>query len=251
VGVELLIDAPSDFLLSIILLLLFISVTGYSIKRLYYFKIPKKANDDVEIEQLNYDKEQDVIKNKKSGFFSQYLESMVSLSFKKDKNGKTIYFPFGNRGRGRIITDTKMEENICSLTKSFLKIIFFSTIIIAQFFDFVFLMAFTGVSIIWFYYQIQKHIKNCEYSDEIITRKETMKTQTSMYSIGFLWTFLIVSLLFVLMGVLMAVGNSSQDDFLMGLGGTLFFGACAAVFSYMLKVKYSMIKKDKFVNAKD
>lgn len=245
------IDTPSDFLLSIILLLLFIAVTGYSIKRLYSFKIPKKVNDDDEIEQLNYYKEQEVIKNKKSGFFSKYLEGMVSLSFKKDKNGMTIYFPFGNRGRGRIITDGKTEENIRSLTKSFLKIIFFSTIIIAQVLDFMYLMAFMGVSVIWFYYQLQKHIKNCEYSDEKITRQETMKTQTSMYSIGFLWTFLIVSLLFVLMGVLIAVVNSTQEDFLMGIGGTLFFGACAAVFSYMLKVKYSMIKKDKFINAKD
>ncbi len=202
VGVGILVDLQNDFNApiseSIVFLFLFIAVTGYSIKRLYSFKIHKKSNDDVEIEQLNYDKEQEVIKNKKNGFFSKYLDGMVSVSFKKDTTGRTIYFPFGNRGRGRIITDTKMEESIRSLTKQYLKIIFFTTIIlgILQILDFIYLLALAGVSMLWFYYQIHKHIKNCEYSEEKITRKETMKIQASMYSIGFLWAFLIVSLLF-------------------------------------------------------
>lgn len=168
-----------------------------------------------------------------------YFEGLTSGSFKKNKDGNTVFFPWGVLSKGRILpdepTETKVRGFLINYYKVTLPTIIGVGVIVGWLWSFLLVPIFSA----WFYFGTKSLISGCPYSEEKLTLKEGYTNSATSHNKFTLWLLFFCTLLFVLAGIFIAITAKSSDQMMLGWFSTIFFGACGVAIGYMLKVKHA------------
>jgi hypothetical protein len=166
-----------------------------------------------------------------------YFDGLTNASFKKDKEGNSIFYPWGTFGRGLVIPDDQSEERLRSFINRYYKVSLPSIITVGVIGGWLLASLLVPLFALWFYLGLKPLVSGYAYSVDRLTIKESCAGSAAGHSRSTLWLLLTSSGLLVLGGVLMASTADSLDRMIIGVLCTVFFGACCVAFAYMLAVK--------------
>ena len=164
-----------------------------------------------------------------------YFDALTSSAFKTTPDGRKLFFPWGALGRGYEIGREQDYETLRRRIKLWIVVGLVLILVASQLLGF--LAGFiAAAAMIAFYFGWMRYVlRSLRPSAERLTVRESMTTQARAQSPVLLWTFLIVSIAFVLAGVFILI--VTPDKWPVAIGGMAFFGACAAVFGLMLVLR--------------
>ena len=161
-----------------------------------------------------------------------YFDALTSRAFKTTPDGRRLFLPLGELGRGYEIGPEQDYETLRRRIKLWIIVGLVLTLVAGQLVGFLAGFVVTAAMIAFYCGWMRYVLRGLRPSAERPTVRESIITQARAQSPVLLWTFLIVSIAFVLAGffILMAAPGKSPT----AIAGILFFGACAAVFVFML-----------------
>jgi hypothetical protein len=169
-----------------------------------------------------------------------YFDGLTAAAFKKDAQGRDLFFIWGKFGKGRVVP-TDADGNA---VRNYLKNYYIGIII-----GIVPMVMVAGKSFEprWFLtigifmvlalaalVPLFRRTAQWEVADERLTYREAMSASATAHGAGSLWFLVVLSGLFVAGGLFLLVAT---DATWIGLLCTLFFGACLGVFVWMLIVR--------------
>jgi hypothetical protein len=166
-----------------------------------------------------------------------YFEGLTNGSFKKDKDGNTIFFPWGVRGRGRVLPDESSETRVRAFISRYYKVSLPTIIGVGVIVGWAWSFLLVPIFGAWFYFGSKSLVSGYPYSEDKLTLKEVYASSAAGYNKFTLWLQFICSILFVLMGIFIVSVATSSDQMILGLSSAIFFGANGAEIGYMLKAK--------------
>lgn len=156
-----------------------------------------------------------------------YFDGLLSSGFKKDKEGKALFYPNGIFGKGYIINEA-IEKQIKVFLKKYYIALFITTVILINFFKpFVALISI----LFWMpYYEIKifKILSSAEKTSERLTLSENSEIVAINMGLKTNIILFIVSLLLVAMAVFSLFTDANK---IMAITVVLFFGTCLVMFS--------------------
>lgn len=168
-----------------------------------------------------------------------YFDGLTDAIFKKDKDGNAVFYPWGIFGKGRVLADPAKADQLRSFVRNYYLLTLPTLIVLGILRSMPWLVGVGLLLILWFLIRSRALLAGTPYSDERLTLKEGYKNSAASHNRLTLWVLFISSILFVLVGILLALKAHTLVHALFGLGTTVFFGACGAAIGYMLKVKHA------------
>jgi hypothetical protein len=168
-----------------------------------------------------------------------YFDGLTDAIFKKDKTGNTVFYPWGVLGKGRVLSDPAKADQLRSFVRNYYLVTLPTLIVLGILRSLPLLIGIGLLLILWFLIRCRALLAGTPYSDERLTLKEGYKNSAASHNRLTLWVLLTSSVLFVIVGILIALKAHTFVHALFGLGTTVFFGACCAAIGYMLKVKHA------------
>ncbi len=162
-----------------------------------------------------------------------YFDGLTNASFKTDADGNTVFFPYGALGKGRLIADPDIAEQLKRFIGRFYMVGFGLALVITATIGYVW--TFIGMLFVtlWYLQGIKKFLKDAPFSDVKLSNRESMQNVASGMNKYLIWFLLLVSLLFVAASAFLVI---ETGDLFLGLGG-VFFAVCGFVFVFMLRSK--------------
>ncbi|MDQ7774131.1 MAG: hypothetical protein RDU13_11505 [Elusimicrobiales bacterium] len=165
-----------------------------------------------------------------------YFEGVGSMYFKKDPQGRAVFYPWGALGKGYVLSDETMEPRLRRFLKTYI-ILVVPVFAVAAAFGLGWIIAFTAVSIAWFHLAAKRMLSGCAVSGERLTLRESYSNAARSHNRATLWVLLLVSLFFAVSAFYLAyLRRPSGLSALLILSG-LFFGGLSAAYIYMIKVR--------------
>jgi hypothetical protein len=168
-----------------------------------------------------------------------YLERLTSGSFKKDEAGRTVFYPWGAFGKGRILPDRIREAKVRSFMrlyyKAFVACIIGVGVILGWTYS-VFLLPVLGI---WFYFETRNLTSGLPFCVGRLAVQDSYANTDTAHDKPTFWLLFICSSIFIVAGLWIALDARNMYDRLMGGASILFFGACAIASLYMIKTKCS------------
>ena len=168
-----------------------------------------------------------------------YFEGLTNGSFKKNKNGNTVFFPWGILSRGRVLPDESIETKVRGFVMRYYKVTLPTIIFVGAIEGWLWSLLLVPIFGAWFYFGTKSLVSGCPYSEEKLTLKEGYTNSAASHNKFTLWLLFICSILFVLAGILIASTAKSSSQIMLGWSSIIFFGACGVAIGYMLKVKHA------------
>lgn len=168
-----------------------------------------------------------------------YFEGLASGSFKKNKDGNTVFFPWGMLSKGRVLPDESTETKLRGFLIHYYKVCLPTIIGVGVIIGWLWAFLLAPIFSAWFYFGTKSLTSGCPYSEEKLTFKEGYTNSAASHNKLTLWLLFFCSLLFVLAGIFIAVTAESSDQMMLGWFTAVLFGACGVAFGYMLKVKHA------------
>ena len=161
-----------------------------------------------------------------------YFDALTSSAFKTTPDGRRLFFPWGALGRGYEIGPEQNYETLRRRIKLWTIVGLVLILVASQLMGF--LAGFiAAAAMIAFYFGWMRYVlRSMRPSSERLTVRESMTAQARAHSRASLWTFEAISIAFVLASVFILIVQ--PDKWLVAIAGMVFFGACAAVFGFML-----------------
>jgi hypothetical protein len=163
----------------------------------------------------------------------RYFNALTDAYFKTDKDGRTVFFPWGFLGRGYTLASDEETQRLRRQIKSY--IIVSMVLVVAVMVPLGLLsglavgVPFVLFYLVWMFYLLRR----LQRSDERMSMKEGLQAQASGYNNPiFLWLMDIVSLAFVVSGVVIVIVEPGEWP--MALLTVAMFGSCAAFFTRLL-----------------
>ena len=163
-----------------------------------------------------------------------YFEGLSSGSFKKDAEGRSVFYPIGVFGKGRVLPDQATEVRIRGFLTRYYMVSLPSVIVLVAFVHWAWAAALVPALWLWFYLGTKPLLEGLPYSTSKLTLKQSFASSGAAHGKVVLWSLLVCSLLFALSGVLVLSRAQDTRGVLIGLGSIGFFGACSCAFGYML-----------------
>src|SRR3989344_4757631 len=170
----------------------------------------------------------------------EFLNKLVDISFKKDLQGRPLFYPWGYWGSGFIVEPESKQDQI----RNFLKNIYTASFIIPL----VFLLASSSDSLLqnliaasllillplllWYYFSVKNLTKDFQKTSEKLTFSEVSKKSGQLYSLKSLIFGEVGSLLFVIAGAWLF--GRGGEEYVTGLLSIIFFGFAAITYGYMI-----------------
>lgn len=165
-----------------------------------------------------------------------YFEGLAGALFKKDGDGRTIFYPFGSLGKGRVLPDEKTEANLRRWIIQYYKVLLPSIVVTGFISKWLFLII-VPIFLIWFHFGI-KVTSDCPTAEVGLPLNEAYANSATSHSKTSLWVFyfLCIGLLVIAarMCLLTEIPKRGVPWF-----GVAFFSLCVFVIGYMLRVKYT------------
>ena len=168
-----------------------------------------------------------------------YFDGLTASSFKRDSRGRDLFFFWGKLGKGRVIPN----ETDGAYVKRYLKNYFICLFVVivpvvalsnSILFEPAWFILFGGMmlALLLGLLPLYLRVRGWEIADERITLAEAYSASAKAHGRGTMLVLTVLSLLLVACGLFLLVAT---DATLIGALCTLFFGACLAVFLYMLR----------------
>lgn len=165
-----------------------------------------------------------------------YFDGVTDAYFKTDKDGNTVFYPWGIVGGKGFILPESRRLRFRNSIKKHMQIVFLNAILMAAivrwwiitFFAFPLYLA---IYVIW----IRKLTEGLEVSTEKLSLKESSINSAKSYDLSTLWILEILSALFVVAGLAMTI--TSPKNWLIGTLSILFFSLCGYQIWRMIKYK--------------
>jgi hypothetical protein len=165
----------------------------------------------------------------------RFFNQIINSSFKKDSNGRTVYFPFGIFGMGYIVSSENEKHKIEYFIKRILFISFSLIIGIGVGAGWIFSFLLLPIIAIWHYFAIKRITNTLELSNEKLIYGESLKQASIDYSFEKLWFLFILCDLVVLFCIIQIFFNS--EAILICVLGIFTFLAGAIITFRMICIK--------------
>jgi Ca2+/Na+ antiporter len=164
-----------------------------------------------------------------------YFDAISSGSFKTMPDGRRLFFPWGVFGRGYAIPTEAEYDGLRRQAKIYTGVSLVVIIAVAMMqhplwtfgVGIALAVAYAG----WAYVRM----RHLEPTEEELSFRESLSTQAFLHNKVVLWTMEVVSILYVVTGLIILVVD--PQSWLIALGSIVFFGACAVVFACMLTLR--------------
>jgi hypothetical protein len=166
-----------------------------------------------------------------------YFDALSGSGFKKDEQGRSVFYPWGVFGKGRVLPDAETEKKVRAFVVRYYVISIVLLAIAGVGFGWVYALALVPLLMIWYHFKSRAMIAACPEAGDKLTLKESYVNSSRALNRKVLWSFLILSVLFAVGGLLILLVGTSGYDRIHGGGILLFFGLCAVVFGYMIRAK--------------
>ena len=163
-----------------------------------------------------------------------YFDGLASGSIKKDAEGRTVFYPLGVLGRGRVLPNEAAEQRVREFLIRYYKVSLPVIIGLGALVNWLWSAALVPVFMAWFYFGTKSLVAGYPYSDSKLTLKEGYANSAAAHNAFTLWALLICSVLFVVGGILMASTAHATEQRLIGVGSVAFFGLTSVALGYML-----------------
>jgi hypothetical protein len=162
-----------------------------------------------------------------------YFDGLTDGAFKTDAQGRHVFYPWGVMGKGYVMRDADNHQSMRRKIK-WMYIVTLPLIIINQsVWGVKANLVFLPLYLIWYVLMLKRWTAGLEVSGEKITVAEARRNSAKSHNRGTLIFLFIVSVLFVLMGLLsMAAGR-----IWLGLFISVFFGFCGGMIGMMIRDK--------------
>ncbi len=165
-----------------------------------------------------------------------YFSGLSRAGFKRDKQGNRVFYPWGVFGKGRILPDEQTERSVDSFMRR-CYVLVFAVVLSPQLLpDWRWGLAAAIVLLLYWFQGLRSRLTGCAYSEERLNLKEAYASQALAMSGIVLWTLLLVSVLFCLLGIysllLLPDRHASVGWLLIGI-----FAPSILLFSYLLRLK--------------
>lgn len=163
-----------------------------------------------------------------------YFDGVTDAAFKKDSQGRNLFFPWGIFGSGFIVESEEQRNQIRNFFKKMYMVIVPTIIIIQMAVGFWLNLVLIPVYCVWYYFTIKKITQNLPRTTERLKTSEAYKNSAKSHNLPTLIFLELTSLGFVATGVwLLTIGKGSFNAYArMG-----FFGLGAVIFGYMIVEK--------------
>jgi hypothetical protein len=161
-----------------------------------------------------------------------YFDALTSGAFKTTPDGRRLFFPWGALGRGYELGPEQDYETLRWRIKLWTIVGLVLIIVTSQLLGFLPSFIVTAALIAFYFGWMRYVLRSLRPSDQRLTFRESMTTQARAQSPVLLWTFLIASIAFVVASLFILI--ATPDKWPVAIAGIVFFGACAAVFGFML-----------------
>lgn len=166
-----------------------------------------------------------------------YFDGMARAIFKRDESSRTVFYPWGVLGKGRLLPDEAAEMKVFRFVKLFYQVSFALLVLPSAFFSLWYSVALLPVLLIWHYLQCEALVSTYPVSQSKLTIKQANTGAAAGFGKPSLWGSFGGSALFVAAGLWMTVSSQAFDQRAVGFLGVLFFGAVAIKAVYMLRLK--------------
>ncbi len=162
----------------------------------------------------------------------EFLDFLTASSFLTDRDGRTVFYPWGKFGRGVIIPTEEIRQRFSRLLKfNFLAVL--ALVLSMNAVTMTYVIAALVIQQIVYFVMINRMTKELESSDEPLKMAKSMQAFAVAAGTPFLIFFAVFSLAFVAVGVfLVAIG-----DIALGLAAMGIFGAMALLYLYAIYLK--------------
>lgn len=170
----------------------------------------------------------------------RYLDNLIDRNFRKNKNGNTVFFPWGIFGRGRVLPDESTEARIRGWVRRnyFVFVpIAIGVAVISSIVGWAWSFLLVPVCGVWVHVGTKSLVSGLPYSDERVTLKDFYATEAERHNKFILSIYLLGAVLFVLLGIYEAATSRSLSETTLGLFVIVFSGVFGTAMGYMLKIK--------------
>ena len=161
-----------------------------------------------------------------------YFDGLVSGSFKPDETGRTLFFPYGFLGKGKLAPTEAAAQSLRSSLKVYYMIALPVIIVVSILAGFLVSLLAAAALMALYEVWIRSQTSGWERSGATLTYAESSGNSAMALGTGLLVLFLLGSLVFVGAGAAIAV--TQPEERLIGILSMVFFGACSLAFVNML-----------------
>ena len=177
-----------------------------------------------------------------------YFDGLSDGSFKLDRQGRWVFYPWGALGKGYVLPDEARKDRIRQFVKRYLLVTLPLSILFGVAFSNVALSrrltVWTGVligllpldfvgSIVFYGWRTARLLEGFRVSEEKLRIAEAYRNSAKSHNLAILIFFFVLSALFVVAGLWLI----SQNRVMVGALSVALFGACTVGIGFMLKAK--------------
>jgi hypothetical protein len=163
-----------------------------------------------------------------------YLDGLVDSSFKKDAEGRTVFYPWGTLGSGYIVETGDLRNQIRSLYKTVLIVLIPTTVLFQITVGWWLNLVLVPFCVIGCYFWVRNLTKGLPKSTEKLTTAEAYKNSARSYNLTLLIGLEFLSVIFVTTGFLLLLNGG---DRFVALASIVFFGFCGATIGCLITAK--------------
>jgi hypothetical protein len=164
-----------------------------------------------------------------------YFDALTSSYFKVAPDGRRLFFPWGVLGRGYVVASEQQYERLRQQLKIY-AIVSLVLIVATVGVRYYIATLVIGAALMVFYAVWSRYLlSDLQATQERLSLHESLSAQARVHSTFGLWSLEIIALVFVIGGAFLLVAD--RDQWAIAAGCVVFFGACAAVFAYMLVLR--------------
>jgi hypothetical protein len=168
-----------------------------------------------------------------------YFDGLTDAAFKKDSQGKNLFFPWGVFGAGYVLEDEAAKNKMRRYLKINYMIMLPSLFLLLMFVGAIKTVLASLMYSVWFYFQLHKMTRQLPRSTEKLKLSESSLNSARSHSLFTLILLTLLSLGFVAAGIWISVVGVDSEVWV-GYMCIVFFGLCSASIGYMTyaKLKY-------------
>jgi hypothetical protein len=169
-----------------------------------------------------------------------YFDGLTAAAFKKDAQGRDLFFVWGKFGRGRVVPSEADAASVRSYLKGYYLCVLLGIVPMLMLagqageprwlLTIVTFMALAVVGLV----PLFRRTRHWPAADERLTYREAMSASAAAHGAVSLWLLAAVSAVFVIGGLFLLLAS---DATFVGLLCVVFFGGCLGVFVWMLIVR--------------
>jgi hypothetical protein len=164
-----------------------------------------------------------------------YFDALTSSYFKVAPDGRRLFFPWGVLGRGYALVSEQQYERLRRQLKIYTAVSLIAIVASAGLRFYIATLVIGAALMIYYALWSRYLLSDLQATQERLSPRDSLSAQARVHSTFGLWSLEIVALVFVVGGVFLLVADRHQ--WVVAAGCVVFFGACAAVFGYMLVLR--------------